>query len=150
VAWVPDCKALFSGDLLEYGATPYCGDAQLEEWPQTLQHIKALGAVCAVPGRGNALFNEKEVIESIESTTKYVTMLLDTAKVAVSKGLDLTEAYKEIHGLMKPIFGDYVIFEHCMPFNVTRAYEEAQGIKHPKIWTAEKDKEMWFALQASI
>jgi glyoxylase-like metal-dependent hydrolase (beta-lactamase superfamily II) len=150
IAWVPDCKALFSGDLLEYGATPYCGDAQLEEWPQTLQHIKALGAVCAVPGRGNALFNENEVNESIDSTTKYVTMLLDTAKVAVAKGLDLTEAYKEIHGLMKPIFGDYVIFEHCMPFNVTRAYEEAQGIKHPKIWTAEKDKEMWFALQASI
>lgn len=150
VAWVPDCKALFSGDLLEFGATPYCGDAQLEEWPQTLQHIKALGAVCAVPGRGNALFNEKEVNESIDSTTKYVTMLLETAKAAVAKGLDLTEAYKEIHGLMKPIFGDYVIFEHCMPFNVTRAYEEAQGIKHPKIWTAEKDKEMWFALQASI
>jgi len=150
IAWVPDCKALFSGDLLEYGATPYCGDAQLEEWPQTLQHIKALGAVCAVPGRGNALFNEKEVNESIESTTQYVTMLLETAKAAVAKGLDLTEAYKEIHGLMKPIFGDYVIFEHCMPFNVTRAFEEAQGIKHPKIWTAEKDKEMWFALQASI
>jgi glyoxylase-like metal-dependent hydrolase (beta-lactamase superfamily II) len=150
IAWVPDCKALFSGDLLEYGATPYCGDAQLEEWPQTLQHIKALGAVCAVPGRGNALFNENEVNESIDSTTKYVIMLLETAKAAVAKGLDLTEAYKEIHGLMKPIFGNYVIFEHCMPFNVTRAYEEAQGIKHPKIWTAEKDKEMWFALQASI
>lgn len=150
VAWVPDCKALFSGDLLEYGATPYCGDAQLEEWPETLRNIKALGAVCAVPGRGNALFNEKEVNESIESTTQYVTMLLDTAKAAVAKGLDLTAAYKEIHGLMKPIFGDYIIFEHCMPFNVTRAFEEAQGIKHPKIWTAEKDKEMWFALQASI
>jgi glyoxylase-like metal-dependent hydrolase (beta-lactamase superfamily II) len=150
VAWVPDCKALFSGDLLEYGATPYCGDAQLEEWPETLQKIKALGAVCAVPGRGNALFKEKEINESIESTTQYVTMLLDTAKAAVAKGLDLTAAYKEIHGLMKPIFGDYVIFEHCMPFNVTRAFEEAQGIKHPKIWTAEKDKEMWFALQASI
>lgn len=150
VAWVPDCKALFSGDLLEYGATPYCGDAQLEDWPETLRNIKALGAVCAVPGRGNALFNEKEVNDSIESTTQYVTMLLDTAKAAVAKGLDLTAAYKEIHGLMKPIFGDYVIFEHCMPFNVTRAFEEAQGIKHPKIWTAEKDKEMWFALQASI
>ena len=150
VAWVPDCNALFSGDLLEYGATPYCGDAQLEEWPETLEKIKALGAACAVPGRGNALFNEKEVNESIASTTHYVKMLLDTAKAAVAKGLDLTEAYKEIHGLMKPIFGDYVIFEHCMPFNVTRAYEEAKGIKHPNIWTAEKDKEMWFALQASI
>jgi glyoxylase-like metal-dependent hydrolase (beta-lactamase superfamily II) len=150
VAWVPDCKVLCSGDLLEYGATPYCGDAQLEEWPQTLEHIKALGAVAAVPGRGNALFNEKEVNESIHSTTHYVTMLLQTAKAAVEKGLDLTQAYQEIYGLMKPIFGDYVIFEHCMPFNVTRAYEEAKGIKHPTIWTAEKDKEMWFALQASI
>ncbi len=150
VAWIPDCKALFSGDLLEYGATPYCGDAQLQEWPATLRKIKALKAETAVPGRGNALFNAKEVNDSIHSTTKYVTMLLETAKAAVAKGLNLTEAYKEIHGLMKPIFGDYVIFEHCMPFNVTRAYEEAQGIKHPKIWTAEKDKEMWFALQASI
>jgi glyoxylase-like metal-dependent hydrolase (beta-lactamase superfamily II) len=150
VAWVPDCRVLCSGDLLEYGATPYCGDAQLEDWPQTLQRIKSLGAVAAVPGRGNALFNEKEVNESINSTTHYVTMLLDTAKAAVEKGLDLTEAYKEIYGQMKPIFGEYVIFEHCMPFNVTRAYEEAKGIKHPNIWTAEKDKEMWFALQASV
>ena len=88
---------------------------------------------------------------SFESVVQPLNDLgVDTAKAAVAKGLNLTDAYKEIHGLMKPVFGDYVIFEHCMPFNVTRAYEEAQGIKHPKIWTAEKDKEMWFALQASI
>lgn len=150
IAWVPDCQVLCSGDLLEYGATPYCGDAQLEEWPQTLTRLQALGAVAAVPGRGNALQNTEEVNEAIRSTTHYVTMLLSTAKDAVAKGLDLTQTYQEIYGLMKPIFGDYVIFDHCMPFNVTRAYEEAQGIKHPNIWTAEKDKEMWFALQASI
>lgn len=150
VAWVPDCKALFSGDLLEYGATPYCGDAQLEEWPQTLQKISALQAETAVPGRGNALMNTEEVKAAIESTQNYVTMLLDTAKAAVAEGLSLTDAYREIYAQMKPIFGHYVIFEHCMPFNVTRAYEEAQGIKHPNIWTAEKDKEMWFALQASV
>jgi glyoxylase-like metal-dependent hydrolase (beta-lactamase superfamily II) len=150
VAWVPDCKALFSGDLLEYGATPYCGDAQLEEWPQTLQKIRALNAETAVPGRGNALMNAEEVKAAIESTQNYVTMLLDTAKAAVAKGLSLTDAYREIYAQMKPIFGHYVIFEHCMPFNVTRAYEEAQGIRHPNIWTAEKDKEMWFALQASV
>jgi glyoxylase-like metal-dependent hydrolase (beta-lactamase superfamily II) len=150
IAWVPDCKALFSGDLLEYGATPYCGDAQLEEWPQTLQKISALQAETAVPGRGNALMNAEEVKAAIESTQNYVTMLLDTAKAAVAKGLSLTDAYREIYAQMKPFFGHYVIFEHCMPFNVTRAYEEAQGIKHPNIWTAEKDKEMWFALQASV
>jgi glyoxylase-like metal-dependent hydrolase (beta-lactamase superfamily II) len=150
IAWIPDTKTLFSGDLLEYGATPYCGDAQLEEWPGTLQKLKALKAQAAVPGRGDALFNVNQVDASINSTTKYVSMLLDAAKAAVAKGLNLTEAYREIYAQMKPIFGDYVIFEHCMPFNVTRAYEEAQGIKHPQIWTAEKDKEMWFALQASV
>ncbi len=150
VAWIPDCKALFSGDLLEYGATPYCGDAQLQDWTPTLRKIKALKAECAVPGRGNALLNATQVNEAIRSTSKYVTMLLESAKVCVAQGMNLTETYRTIHGLMKPIFGDYVIFEHCMPFNVTRAFEEAQGIKHPNIWTAEKDKEMWFALQASI
>jgi hypothetical protein len=30
---------------------------------------------------------------------------------------------------------------------VTRAVDEANGIKHPRIWTAERDKEMWHALQ---
>jgi glyoxylase-like metal-dependent hydrolase (beta-lactamase superfamily II) len=150
VAWVPDAKALFSGDLLEFGATPYCGDAQLLDWPQTLQRIKELNADTAVPGRGNALLNATEVNEAIESTGKYVTMLFSLAKEAVAKGFNLTQAYQEIHKKMKPIFGEYVIFEHCMPFNVTRAFEEASGIRHPNIWTAEKDKEMWFQLQASI
>ena len=32
-------------------------------------------------------------------------------------------------------------------FNVARAYDEAKGIAHPVIWTAERDREMWAALQ---
>ena len=34
-----------------------------------------------------------------------------------------------------------------MPFDVTRAYDEASGIKNPRIWTAERDQEMWASLQ---
>jgi hypothetical protein len=30
-----------------------------------------------------------------------------------------------------------------MPFDVSRAYDEAKGIKNPRIWTAERDMEMW-------
>jgi glyoxylase-like metal-dependent hydrolase (beta-lactamase superfamily II) len=33
---------LFSGDLVEYGATPYTGDAYLRDWPKTLDRIRAL------------------------------------------------------------------------------------------------------------
>jgi hypothetical protein len=30
---------------------------------------------------------------------------------------------------------------------VSRAFDEASGITHPRIWTAERDIEMWKALQ---
>jgi len=32
---------------------------------------------------------------------------------------------------------------------VTRAVDEASGIKHPRICTAERDKDMWHGLQAA-
>ncbi len=34
-----------------------------------------------------------------------------------------------------------------MPFNVARAHDEARGLDHPRIWTAERDVEMWRALE---
>jgi hypothetical protein len=49
---------------------------------------------------------------------------------------------------MDPKFGQVFIYEHCLPFDVTRAVDEASGIKHPRIWTAERDREMWHGLQA--
>jgi hypothetical protein len=50
---------------------------------------------------------------------------------------------------MDPKFGQVFIYEHCLPFDVTRAVDEASGIKHPRIWTAERDQEMWHALQTA-
>jgi hypothetical protein len=35
-----------------------------------------------------------------------------------------------------------------LPFDVSRAYDEAQGIRNPRIWTAQRDKEMWASLQS--
>jgi hypothetical protein len=48
---------------------------------------------------------------------------------------------------MRPKYGSWPIFEHCQPFNVARAFDEAQGIDTPRIWTAERDRAMWSALQ---
>ena len=41
-----------------------------------------------------------------------------------------------------------MIFDHCMPFDVTRAYDEATAHPDPRIWTAERDIEMWRALES--
>ena len=48
---------------------------------------------------------------------------------------------------MDPKFGSFAIYEHCLPFNVSRAYDEARASTGRAIWTAERDREMWAALQ---
>ena len=55
VVWLPQEKILFSGDLVEYAATPYTGDAYLSDWPATLDAIAALRPEKLVPGRGATL-----------------------------------------------------------------------------------------------
>jgi hypothetical protein len=34
-----------------------------------------------------------------------------------------------------------------MPFNVSRAFDAAKGLDHPRIWTAERDRQMWESLE---
>ena len=147
IAWIPSQKICFSGDLVEYGAAAYTGDAQLEEWPATLEALRALGAEKLVPGRGPALVDPQQVNEGIDYTKDFVTTLLDSAKEAVAAQMTLAEAMTYVRSKMDPKFSHVFIYEHCLPFDVTRAYDEAKGIKHPRIWTAERDKEMWHALQ---
>jgi hypothetical protein len=48
---------------------------------------------------------------------------------------------------MHPKFGSFAIYEHCHPFNVSCAFDEASGIDDLVIWTAERDRQMWEVLQ---
>ena len=65
----------------------------------------------------------------------------------VKSRCSLKEVFDATHARLKPAYGGWVIFDHCLPFNVSRAYDEASGIAHPRIWTAKRDKEMWANLQ---
>ncbi len=148
IAWVEEEKVLFSGDLVEYEAGVYTGDAQLEEWPATLEALRALGAEAIVPGRGEAMKGKDDVNKALDYTKRWVTTLFQAGKEAAAAGMDLKSAMAHTRKSMDPVFGHVFIYEHCLPFDVSRAYDEAQGIKNPRIWTAERDKEMWSALQA--
>jgi len=147
VVWLPKEKVLFAGDLVEYGATPYTGDAYLQDWPQTLANLRALGAEKLVPGRGAALKTAREVEEGIAGTQAFLTRMYQSVAQGVAAGHSLKDIYRETFDRLAPDFGEWVIFEHCMPFDVTRAYDEASGIADPRIWTAERDREMWLALE---
>jgi len=148
IAWVPESKVLYAGDLVEHGATPYCGDAQLKEWPKTLGRLKKLKPQKLLPGRGDALLDKKTSLKAIQQTKEFVTTILAEAQKSIKKKHSLKQAYKHVIKKMRPKYGDWVIFEHCMPFNVKRAYDEANGIKHPLIWTDKIDLEMWRELKS--
>ena len=148
IAWVEEEKVLFSGDLVEYEAGVYTGDAQLQEWPATLEALRALNAEAIVPGRGEAMKGAANVHKALDYTKRWVETLYQAGKEAASQGMDLKAAMAHTRRAMDPIFGHVFIYEHCLPFDVSRAFDEASGIKHPRIWTAERDQAMWCALQA--
>jgi len=146
VAWVPDARAMFSGDLVEYHSACYCGDAYFADWPKTLDVLAGFAPRAVVPGRGDALRNPAEVGDGIRLTRDFLATLYGSVSESAAKGLTLRDAFARANEAMAPRFGDFAIFEHCMPFNVARAYDEANGIAHPRIWTAQRDREMWAAL----
>src|ERR1700674_5399788 len=147
VAYVPDANVVFSGDLVEYHSACYCGDAHFNDWPQTLERLAALDANALVPGRGAALVGAGKVREGIALTQDFLATLYGSVSTSVAAGHSLKAAYGEARRLMDPKFARFAIYEHCMPFNVSRAYDEAKGIDRPVIWTAARDREMWAALQ---
>ena len=148
VVWVPSEQVLFSGDLVECDAACYTGDAQLEEWPATLEALRALKPEFIVPGRGEAMKGNANVNKALDYTKLWVETLYKAGREAVAAGMDLKAAMAHTRKAMDPVFGHVFIYEHCLPFDVSRAYDEARGIKTPRIWTAERDQEMWAALQA--
>jgi glyoxylase-like metal-dependent hydrolase (beta-lactamase superfamily II) len=147
IAQVPDSNVVFSGDLVEYHSACYCGDAHLRDWQQTLDRLSELKPQALVPGRGAALATPDKVADGIAMTRDFLFTLYGAARTCVDKGYTLKQTFNETRKVMDPKFGSFAIYEHCLPFNVSRAYDEARGIDWPVIWTAERDREMWAALQ---
>src|ERR1700680_4684656 len=98
VVWLPQEKILFSGDLVEYGATPYTGDAYLSEWPATLDAVAALDPAKLVPGRGATLQTAADVKAGGEGTRAFVSEMFAAGKRGAAAGKDLRAVYKETYG----------------------------------------------------
>ncbi len=147
VAWLPEQKILFSGDLVEFDATPYAGDAYFQDWPGTLDNIAALQPRALVPGRGAALTTPDAVAAGLKGTRDFIADMWASVQAGVAAGQDLNAVYKATYAKLKPRYGHWVIFDHCMPFDVTRCYDEATKYPDPRVWTAQRDIEMWKSLE---
>jgi glyoxylase-like metal-dependent hydrolase (beta-lactamase superfamily II) len=147
VAHVPDANVMFTGDLVEYHSACYCGDAHFADWPATLEAIKGYGLDAIAPGRGDALVGEEMVNSALDNTADFVASTYRPIARVAQGGGSLKEAWDACRAACDPKFASYAIYEHCLPFNVARAYDEALGVDTPRIWTAERDQQMWEKLQ---
>ncbi|TCS67348.1 glyoxylase-like metal-dependent hydrolase (beta-lactamase superfamily II) [Primorskyibacter sedentarius] len=147
VIHVPDQNVMFTGDIVEYHSACYCGDGHFSDWGETLDNIASFDLDAIAPGRGDALLGRDMVNAALENTRDFVESTYIPAARVAARGGSLKEAWDAVRAECDPKFADYAIYEHCLPFNVARAYDEARGIDTPRIWTAQRDIEMWEALQ---
>ncbi len=146
--WLPQQKVLFAGDLVESAAALYTGDAFHFDWASgTLDRVKAYGAQVLVGGRGAVARGRDEVDAAIEQTRGFLTGMIDKVGEVHQRGGTLKEAFLASHQHLAPQYGQWPIFEHCLPFDVQRLWDEMNGIDWPRIWTAERDQQVWDRLQ---
>lgn len=148
VAWLPKQKIMFAGDLVEAQAALYTGDAFHMDWAKaTLDRVKSFEAEALVGGRGAVANGRAAVNAAIEQTRDFLLSMQREVGRVHAKGGSLKEAFEAAHAALAPKFGKWPIFEHCMPFNVQRLWDEYSGTDWPVIWTAARDREVWAKLQ---
>ena len=73
--------------------------------------------------------------------------MIDCVSVVHDGGGSVRDAFQSAHAALVDQFGRWPIFEHCLPFDVARLWDELEGIDWPRIWTAERDRQVWNELQ---
>jgi glyoxylase-like metal-dependent hydrolase (beta-lactamase superfamily II) len=148
VAWLPRQKILYAGDLVEAEAALYTGDAFHREWAtSTLDRVRAFGAEALIGGRGAVTRGPEAVHAAIEQTRRFLQVMIREVGAVREAGGTLKEAFERTHAALAPRYGRWPIFEHCLPFDVSRLWDELSGVERPVIWTAQRDREVWDQLQ---
>ncbi|MFO1107255.1 MAG: MBL fold metallo-hydrolase [Amaricoccus sp.] len=147
VIHVPDQNVMFTGDIVEAHSACYCGDGHFRDWGPTLEAVRAFDLDAIAPGRGDAVVGRAAVNGSLDRTRDFVESTFRPVERVAARGGSLKDAWTAMRAECDPKFATYAIYEHCLPFNVSRAYDEARGIDTPRIWTAKRDLEIWEQLQ---
>jgi glyoxylase-like metal-dependent hydrolase (beta-lactamase superfamily II) len=148
VAWLPRQRVLFAGDLVESQAALYTGDAFHRDWVgATLDRVADFDADALVGGRGEIARGRDGVDAAIAQTRHFLDVMLREVGAVHTGGGTLKDAFERSHAALVERYGSWPIFEHCLPFDVSRLWDELSGVERPVIWTAARDREVWDQLQ---
>lgn len=118
VAWLPERKLLFSGDLIFNQGTPFVAMGSVSGSLEAIKRLRELGAETIVPGHGSVC--GPAVMDDIEA---YLTFVQATAKVAFDAGLSPLDAAREADlGRFAPWHDS-----ERLAGNLHRAYSELKG-----------------------
>ncbi len=90
VAWLPERKLLFAGDLIFNEGTPFVAMGSVSGSLQALKRLRELGAETIIPGHGPVC--GPEVMDDIEA---YLTFIQETAREAFEAGLTPLDAARQ-------------------------------------------------------
>ena len=91
LVYFPKDRLVFTGDVAFSGPS-YLGDGYVDEWPQTLENLKALDFDIFVPGHGPAITD----LERIDIVQEFYRDLWDKAEKLHAAGVDIETAAKTI------------------------------------------------------
>ena len=131
VAWIPDRKLLFTGDVIFNGGTPFALAGSIGGWLEALERIEALGAETIVPGHGAVTGPS-----AIQDVRDYLLFIQETAKRGMEAGTPPLELARSLDlGRFEPLHDK----ERLVP-NLHRAYSELRGER----WGAALDFRQMF------
>jgi cyclase len=118
VAWIPERKVLFSGDLVFNGGTPFAMAGSVAGWLDAIPRLRALGAETIVPGHGAVC--TPGVLNVVE---KYLRFIDATARKGLEAGLAPLELARQTD---LGEFAELTDPERIVG-NLHRAYSELSG-----------------------
>lgn len=120
VAWVPERRLLFAGDLVFNGGTPFVVMGSVAGSIAAVERVRALGAETIVPGHGDVCGPEL-----LEDQLDYLTFVQSLARDAVASG---TTALDAARGVDLGRFAAWHDTERLVG-NLHRAMAEERGLE---------------------
>lgn len=122
VAWVPDERVLFTGDLLFHQLTPLAFQGSIDGARRSLEWIAAFEPAHVVPGHG-PLTTETSLGDVLDQHDRYYRLILDAARRGLRAGRSALEAARDCD------LGEFARWADAerLVLNLHRAYAEATG-----------------------
>jgi glyoxylase-like metal-dependent hydrolase (beta-lactamase superfamily II) len=144
VAWMPNERILFTGDMCVNGAYNYVGDGDIEKWIATLDAARRLGARTICPGHGPR--GTQTMIDDQQAFFKALRERVGSLVRAKKSAQEVRDSIEKIRAEMAGVaqIARYVS-QRSLPSQVEKVYTEMTGQQLPEAKKTAQETRRWHA-----